>query len=109
MMPYLQGYAVKPPNRNAIRFISLQRMKQTNNAIKFLMAQYRAIFKNANIAMLAAIAASALAAGQAQAAKPFTNTELGQLTGEEGTIDECQYKSRYKSSVCRTKTMNFET
>ena len=42
-------------------------MKQTNNAIKFLMAQYRAIFKNANIAMLAAIAASALAAGQAQA------------------------------------------
>ena len=43
-------------------------MKQTNNAIKFLMAQYRAIFKNANIAMLAAIAASALAAGQAQAA-----------------------------------------
>ena len=50
------------------------------------MAQYRAIFKNANIAMLAAIAASALAAGQAQAAKPFTNTELGQLTGEEGTI-----------------------
>ncbi|MGN8852430.1 beta strand repeat-containing protein [Anaerobiospirillum succiniciproducens] len=43
-------------------------MKQTNNAIKFLMAQYRAIFKNANIAMLAAIAAAALAAGQAQAA-----------------------------------------
>ena len=31
------------------------------------MAQYRAIFKNANIAMLAAIAASALAAGQANA------------------------------------------
>ena len=31
-------------------------MKQTNNAIKFLMAQYRAIFKNANIAMFAAIA-----------------------------------------------------
>ena len=48
-------------------------MKQTNNAIKFLMAQYRAIFKNANIAMLAAIAASALAAGQAQAAKSFVN------------------------------------
>ena len=42
-------------------------MKQTNNAIKFLMAQYRAIFKNANIAMAAAIAAAALAAGQAQA------------------------------------------
>ena len=48
-------------------------MKQTNNAIKFLMAQYRAIFKNANIAMLAAIAASALAAGQAQAAAVTVN------------------------------------
>ena len=45
-------------------------MKQTNNAIKFLMAQYRAIFKNANIAMVAAMVASALAAGQAQAASP---------------------------------------
>ena len=43
-------------------------MKQTNNAIKFLMAQYRAIFKNANIAMVAAMAAAALAAGQANAA-----------------------------------------
>ena len=42
-------------------------MKQTNNAIKFLMAQYRAIFKNANIAMVAAMAAAALTAGQAQA------------------------------------------
>ena len=43
-------------------------MKQTNNAIKFLMAQYRAIFKNANIAMVAAMVASALAAGSANAA-----------------------------------------
>ena len=42
-------------------------MKQTNNAIKFLMAQYRAIFKNANIAMVAAMVAAALAAGQANA------------------------------------------
>ena len=56
-------------------------MKQTNNAIKFLMAQYRAIFKNANIAMLAAIAASALAAGQAQAVD-FTNNDLEGATGE---------------------------
>ena len=56
-------------------------MKQTNNAIKFLMAQYRAIFKNANIAMAAAIAAAALAAGQAQAAD-FTNNDLEGATGE---------------------------
>ncbi|WP_169726163.1 beta strand repeat-containing protein, partial [Anaerobiospirillum succiniciproducens] len=61
-------------------------MKQTNNAIKFLMAQYRAIFKNANIAMVAAIAAAALAAGQAQAgtidswAKLETVTEADTVT-----------------------------
>ncbi|WP_027938819.1 beta strand repeat-containing protein [Anaerobiospirillum succiniciproducens] len=63
-------------------------MKQTNNAIKFLMAQYRAIFKNANIAMLAAIAASALAAGQAQAvAKNFDNATLPSITDTDVTID----------------------
>ncbi|WP_317383901.1 hypothetical protein, partial [Anaerobiospirillum succiniciproducens] len=60
-------------------------MKQTNNAIKFLMAQYRAIFKNANIAMVAAIAAAALASGQAQAgtvaAQDIDNTKLSSLKG----------------------------
>ena len=55
-------------------------MKQTNNAIKFLMAQYRAIFKHANIAMVAAMAAAALAAGQAQAnPTPFDNAKLEAL------------------------------
>ena len=46
-------------------------MKQTNNAIKFLMAQYRAIFKNAYFKGLAAAAVvtMGLAAGQAQAAQ----------------------------------------
>ena len=68
-------------------------MKQTNNAIKFLMAQYRAIFKNANIAMVAAMAAAALAAGQAQAAnvntwgdlanQNFTNTDKLQVSGSD--------------------------
>ena len=53
-------------------------MKQTNNAIKFLMAQYRAIFKNANIAMVAAMAAAALAAGQAQAGA-LANSGLGNI------------------------------
>ena len=61
-------------------------MKQTNNAIKFLMAQYRAIFKNANIAMVAAMAAAALAAGQAQAAPtPFDNAKLNALQGGQET------------------------
>ena len=62
-------------------------MKQTNNAIKFLMAQYRAIFKNANIAMLAAIAASALAAGQAQAADLDNDTLKAADEGAQLTVD----------------------
>ncbi len=45
-------------------------MKQTNNAIKFLMAQYRAIFQNAYFKGLAtaAVVTMGLAAGQARAA-----------------------------------------
>ena len=57
-------------------------MKQTNNAIKFLMAQYRAIFKNANIAMVAAMAAAALAAGSANAAAPEINAWNTDLTAD---------------------------
>ena len=50
-------------------------MKQTNNAIKFLMAQYRAIFQNAYFKGLAtaAVVTMGLAAGQAQAANDVTN------------------------------------
>ena len=55
-------------------------MKQTNNAIKFLMAQYRAIFKNANIAMVAAMAAAALAAGSANAAPINLGASADQAT-----------------------------
>ena len=62
-------------------------MKQTNNAIKFLMAQYRAIFKNADIAMFAAIAAAALAAGQAQAATDsWGNLAAGDKVSSNVTI-----------------------
>ena len=52
-------------------------MKQTNNAIKFLMAQYRAIFQNAYFKGLAtaAVVTMGLAAGQAQAAD-FSQTPL---------------------------------
>ena len=63
-------------------------MKQTNNAIKFLMAQYRAIFKHANIAMVAAMAAAALAAGQAQATGDFDSAAAGNsATNVDVTID----------------------
>ena len=47
------------------------------------MAQYRAIFKNANIAMVAAMAAAALAAGQAQAA----TTDWTALNGDTAIND----------------------
>ena len=51
------------------------------------MAQYRAIFKNANIAMVAAIAAAALAAGQAQAASTVNWKDIA--TGAlDGTTDK---------------------
>ena len=50
-------------------------MKQTNNAIKFLMAQYRAIFKNAYFKGLtsAVLLTAGLAAGAAQAATDITD------------------------------------
>ena len=59
-------------------------MKQTNNAIKFLMAQYRAIFQNAYFKGLAtaAVVTMGLAAGQAQAAE-ITDLESGTPTWGE--------------------------
>ena len=56
-------------------------MKQTNNAIKFLMAQYRAIFQNAYFKGLAtaAVVTMGLAAGQAQAA---ALTDLATASGD---------------------------
>ena len=76
---------------NQLGLLSLQRMKQTNNAIKFLMAQYRAIFKNANIAMVAAMVAAALAAGQANAAdlaqKDWAGLAGDKTAGSGGDFD----------------------
>ena len=73
-------------------------MKQTNNAIKFLMAQYRAIFKNANLKMIlaATAAAAALSVGSANAAvedgkwdvADFGNANSGAPKGE--TINASQ-------------------
>ena len=63
-------------------------MKQTNNAIKFLMAQYRAIFQNAYFKGLAtaAVVTMGLAAGQAQAAD-VTATEWVSLEGPDQKIE----------------------
>ena len=85
-------------------------MKQTNNAIKFLMAQYRAIFKNANIAMVAAMVAAALAAGQAQAAADTTKPEnIGgtQLTDNIlGNKEEIKLAEKDKSFVLEVPNAN---
>ena len=61
-------------------------MKLSNNAIKFLMAQYRAIYKNAYVKGLATavILTSALAAGQAQAVDKSAS-DLASGTLEIGT------------------------
>ena len=77
-------------------------MKQTNNAIKFLMAQYRAIFKNANIAMVAAMAAAALAAGQAQAAAASaTVSKWSEIPTAAGTTYD---GDNQKITIATTKT-----
>ena len=76
-------------------------MKQTNNAIKFLMAQYRAIFKNANIAMVAAMAAAALAAGQAQAADEDIDTKA-KWQGLTDTVEVGTGAPTYSGSITLT-------
>ena len=59
-------------------------MKQTNNAIKFLMAQYRAIFKNAYFKGLtsAVLLTAGLAAGAAQAAINYGSSNFGTITND---------------------------
>ena len=60
-------------------------MKQTNNAIKFLMAQYRAVFKHAYLASLGAslVAATALLSAPAAAAAPPQGPTTGPMTNTE--------------------------
>ena len=92
-------------------------MKQTNNAIKFLMAQYRAIFQNAYFKGLAtaAVVTMGLAAGQAQAAEdaPYTGAEtiVGTeitITGNNKTDPEKTPGSYSKLNVTTTNSANFD-
>ena len=71
-------------------------MKQTNNAIKFLMAQYRAIFKNAYFKGLtsAVLLTAGLAAGAANAA------------AGDGALDADDFKKDSGSAVAVTITTN---
>lgn len=78
-------------------------MKQTNNAIKFLMAQYRAIFKSAYIKGIATatILTTALAVGQSQAATDAT--ALGALK-EDKTISTANDALNVAANVNNTNT-----
>ena len=73
-------------------------MKQTNNAIKFLMAQYRAIFQNAYFKGLAtaAVVTMGLAAGQAQAKATDTTFTQASEAKDTITIDGKQYETTEK-------------
>ena len=76
-------------------------MKQTNNAIKFLMAQYRAIYQSAYLKGLASaiIVTASLAAGQAQAATTnFNNATSG------GTITISQDSDVLELTATSTST-----
>ena len=65
-------------------------MKQTNNAIKFLMAQYRAIFNNAYFKGLAtaALVTVAMSAGQAHAAGLTGELKADKAQAVEITVTE---------------------
>ena len=88
-------------------------MKQTNNAIKFLMAQYRAIFNNAYFKGLAtaALVTVAMSAGQAQAATGLTGelksdkTQAVEITVTEGnqTLDASS-GSKYALVECSSNS-----
>ena len=71
-------------------------MKQTNNAIKFLMAQYRAIFKNAYFKGMASavLLTAGLAAGAAQA------------TTTDGVLEESDFNKDSGSVATVTITTN---
>ena len=85
-------------------------MKQTNNAIKFLMAQYRAIFQNAYFKGLAtaAVVTMGLAAGQAQAAG--TLSDISTIVDDTpitvpGTYDKIAITQEKTSSAAFTLTI----
>ena len=75
-------------------------MKQTNNAIKFLMAQYRAIFKNAYFKGLTSavlLTAGLAVAGNAQAATSPLNDITKLTQGDKVTITSTDGTNNYSN------------
>ena len=78
-------------------------MKQTNNALKFLLAQYRAIFKNAALASMVAIATLATGAVTATTANASATAVTSEdLSGDkaitvDGTSNKLEISDSYTS------------
>ena len=105
-------------NTRNVRNKNTRRMKQTNNAIKFLMAQYRAIFKNAyfkGIASAMLLTAGLAVAGSAQAATNIDETHWGSLTTANGvttvtgTDADDGTSGNYTDFSFKTTTGKYET
>ena len=90
-------------------------MKQTNNALKYLLAQYRAIFKNAYFKGLATavLLTAGLAAGQAQADNlnainqlPATADDEVVIAGTNSDYELIQLQTSGKGTLNGTITIN---
>ena len=84
-------------------------MKQTNNAIKFLMAQYRAIFKNAYFKGLTSavlLTAGLAVAGGAQAASYTSLSQINALEDEVIDIDGTKATDADTTRITVTATDN---
>ena len=89
LRPFPSNLAPKPIQKPTFHWFLQTSMKQTNNAIKFLMAQYRAIFKNAYFKGLTSavlLTAGLAVAGGAQAASQLPSAVL-KTDGSTVTID----------------------
>ena len=81
-------------------------MKLSNNAIKFLMAQYRAIYKNAYFKGIASavVLTAGMAAGAAQAASPVAleASQLDKLASGDAPATACRFECCVgRNSSCR--------
>ena len=74
-------------------------MKQTSNAIKFLMAQYRAIFKSAYFKGLATAVVTVGLAAAAAPANAVSITEINNADGTEFVVDDGLLDIQNKATV----------
>ena len=107
LRPFPSNLAPKPIQKPTFHWFLQTSMKQTNNAIKFLMAQYRAIFKSAYFKGLTyavlMTAGMGMMAGQAQAAAPTWGTAND--TTVDVSIEDAQTESGGKDVFANDLTI----